>query len=273
MIALTLEELMKQFDLPRLIGIHTRCAIAVESLNTFSAPDLEGMDTSLWIGLLDNIHEYGKAIGFNHAASKAYGVRARLEKFPEEFSGPKLAVHIEGLKDDLDICMFSHRFIQVESLVRNYLDAVGMFGKIISAFPSAKPDIQDAGDCIAVALNTAAVFHLMHVVEWGLRALCVNLKVTKIKKGPMEYATWDDILKKLPDAVDAKVNAMSRGPKKQKAQEFYYPALKEIRGFKDAWRNHIMHTRASYTLEDALAVFSHVQRFMQGLADYGIKEV
>jgi hypothetical protein len=169
--------------------------------------------------------------------------------------------------------MFSHEFVQVEGPVKKYLNAESMFGKVSKMFPKAVPDIQNVGNCLAVSLNTAAVFHLMHVVEWGLRALCANLKVANIKKGPVEYATWEDILNKLPDAAQAKIDRMPRGPKKQKAQEFYYPALREVRGFKDAWRNHIMHTRAIYEREDAIAVFAHVQRFMQGLADYGIKEV
>jgi hypothetical protein len=170
--------------------------------------------------------------------------------------------------------MFSHRFVQVVGDGRDYLDSESLFGKaVLSAFPKAQDDIVNAGNCIAVELNTAAVFHLMHVVEWGLRALCNNLKVVKIKSGPVQYATWDDILKKLPEAVEAKIGAMARGPKKQKAQEFYFAALKDVKGFKDAWRNHILHTRASYECEDAMAVWVHVEQFMKGLADYGIKGV
>jgi hypothetical protein len=271
--ALTLEGIMKRFDLPRLIQIHNRCASGCAMLKEFSQ-SLETADNTIWIDLLSNIESYCKEVGFNHAAAKAFGIRIRLNKFPGEFTGFSLAAHIEGIKDDVDICMFSHQFIQIERQVQIYLNASSLFGEAtIKAFPSSANDMKDVGECLAVDLNSAAVFHLMHIVEWGLRALCVNLKVNKIKKGPIEYATWDDILKKLPEVVDTKIDAMSRGPEKQKAQEFYHPALKEIRSFKDAWRNHIMHTRAAYTREDAVAVFGHVQRFMQGLANYGIKEI
>jgi hypothetical protein len=272
MIALTLEDIMKRFDLPEFIAIKARCEIVRANVRGISAT-LDSVERKAWLQLLNEINAYCKGAGFDHAAAKAYSIRLRLEKSPEEFTGQILDAQFHGLNEDLEICMFSHRFIQVEDGVKKYLGAVAMFGGVIRAFPSIQSAIQDAGDCIAVDLNTAAVFHLMHVVERGLRALCVNLKVATIKKGFIEYATWDDILKKLPEAVDAKINGMSRGPKKQKAQEFYYPTSKEIRGFKDAWRNHIMHKRTSYTREDALAVFSHVQRFMHGLVTYGIHEV
>lgn len=72
--------------------------------------------------------------------------------------------------------------------------------------------------------------------------------------------------------VDAKIKVMSRGPRKQKAQEFYHPTLKEVNGFKDAWRNHVVHVRREYATKDAEGVSSHVGRFMNLLADYGIRE-
>ena len=49
-------------------------------------------------------------------------------------------------------------------------------------------------------------------------------------------------------------------------------SLTFIRGFRDAWRNHVMHTRAEYSREDASAVLSHVKRLLQTLAVH-IKEV
>jgi hypothetical protein len=228
--------------------------------------------------LLTEIHDYCEAVDLDHAKAKAFGIRLNLEKFPENFTGVTLAASLDGLKDDLNICMFSHRFVQIEASVRKYLASVSIFGEPVrNSFPNAASDIQDAGYCIAVDLNTAAVFHLMHVVEWGLRALAIDVGLADIvtdkskgKTAPVEFAQWEQILNQLPEKIDAKVGAMPRGDIKQKAQEFYYSASSEIRGFKEAWRNHVMHTRKSYTREDALAVFSHVQRFMQSLAAYGI---
>jgi hypothetical protein len=262
---------MKSFDLPRFIAVHRKIEAARVSLDDKNDP-LGENQLSLARELLREVEAYCDDVHFHHANSKAFGIKLDLERTPESFTGTKIAAHLEGLKNDLDICMFSHRFVQIVGDRRDYLDAPKLFGKaVLNAFPEIRNDLQEAGNCIAVELNSAGVFHLMRVVEWGLRALCKNLKVARIKSGPVEYATWEDILKKLPDAVETKINRLQRGPRKQKAQEFYFSVQKDIRGFKDAWRNHIMHARASYNHEDALAVFSHVQRFMQGLASYGMK--
>lgn len=68
------------------------------------------------------------------------------------------------------------------------------------------------------------------------------------------------------------MEALAKGPEKQSLQEFYYPALQDIRAIRDAWRNHIMHTRADISPEDAIAIFGHVKRLLSTLAER-IKEV
>ena len=183
------------------------------------------------------------------------------------------------LHESLVLDMRRHNFLQLEKgEFFNNQNLLG--GEVWDAFPKSHEDILDAGNCLAVDLNTAAVFHLMHVVEWGLRALCIDLNMPEIiddrkanRTIPIEYAMWEKILGQLPGAVDTRVVSIQDREKKQAAQTFYYPALKEVGGFKEAWRNHVMHTRASYNSEDAIAVKSHVERFMKSLAKYGMGEV
>jgi hypothetical protein len=74
------------------------------------------------------------------------------------------------------------------------------------------------------------------------------------------------MLNQLPPLVDTKIEKMKRGKSKQEAQEFYYPVLQEIKAVRDAWRNHLMHTRADYSAKDADAIFGHVMRLMCTLA-------
>jgi hypothetical protein len=147
---------------------------------------------------------------------------------------------------------------------------------VLDAFPSAVDDITEAGNCFAFDCNTAAVFHLMRVVEWGLRALCAHMGLRKAKrrKGkdiPISYVDWETMLNQLQPIVDAKIEKMRRGKAKQEAQEFYYPVLQDIRAIRDAWRNHLMHTRASYSSKDAEAILSHVKRLMSTLSVIGEK--
>lgn len=154
-----------------------------------------------------------------------------------------------------------------------YTELLGM--KVIEAFPHTIEDIMEASSCLIADCNTAAVFHLMRVVEWGLRALCVHLglrrvrrhtKTGRMKYTPISYTDWETMLNQLQDKVDSKINKMKRGKRKQAAQEFYYPVLQDIRGIRDAWRNHVMHTRAIYIKEEADAILAHVKRLMALLA-------
>jgi len=151
---------------------------------------------------------------------------------------------------------------------------------IIDAIPDSQDDIREALYCYALERNTAAVFHLMRVAEWGLRAFCHHLGFRKVrsfikKKGkneftPIEYSTWETILSQLRTRVSEKLAKLKRGSIKQERQEFYNPVLSDIEGFKDAWRNHVMHTRRDFNEHDAMAVISHVQRFMSLLVANGV---
>ena len=179
--------------------------------------------------------------------------------------------------------LYEREFYRLDRDRAAYFNKSQLWGDAVdAAFPSARFDIQEAGNCLATNRETAAVFHLMRTVEWGLRALCVSLGFRKLRirfkrSGrtsyvPIEYLEWEKILDQLNDLVDAKLIKMRKGPGKQKLQEFYYPALQDIRAIRDAWRNHVMHTRAQYTKEDSTAIYSHVKRLMMGLASE-VKEV
>jgi hypothetical protein len=283
----TLEDLMKRFDLPNLIMLHHKLkgsATTFRLATSQSVADIANEDKGwgeLIEEMLKEVQSVCKEIGFTHAASKAFMLSTHLNKGAANLPAVVFAGHLESLQSDLEVCMFDHTFVQVEGKVRRYLKAEEMFGaEVIGAFPKAKQDIISAGESIAVDLNNAAVFHLMHVVEWGLRAFAASVGLKRVvadkKRGktiPTDYAQWEKILGQVRDKVDAKIDKMKAGIRKQEAQQFYYPALLEIDGFKNAFRNHIMHTRADYTRDDAIAVWSHVERFMKNLAAHGLKEL
>lgn len=112
----------------------------------------------------------------------------------------------------------------------------------------------------------------MRVTEWGLRALATDvglMRVLKDKKRrryvPLAWSEWEHILKQLPEKVDERLGKLKPGPKKQGLQEFYWPAIQDIKGIRDAWRNHVMHTRREYTMLEARAIRDHVQRLMTTL--------
>jgi hypothetical protein len=136
-------------------------------------------------------------------------------------------------------------------------------GAVNAAFPSAAPEIKDAGNCLAAELDTAAVFHFMRVAEFGLRALARHLKVRV--KGTVDYADWGTILA----GIDRKLSALQRKPKgKKKSQEleFYRRVESECNALKDVWRNNVMHSRGRYNSHESIAVYLRVSEFMERLA-------
>jgi hypothetical protein len=153
-------------------------------------------------------------------------------------------------------------FIPADKTV--FFEHESLFGDAVNeAFPSAAPEIKDAGNCLAADLNTAAVFHFMRVAEYGLRGLARRLKV-KVK-GTLEYAAWGNVLAAIGKKLTAAQNK-PRGKKKSEELEFYRLAESELNTLKDVWRNNVMHTRRRYNQPEALGVYIRVQEFMERLA-------
>ncbi len=78
----------------------------------------------------------------------------------------------------------------------HFFEKESLFGlEVGMAFPRAKAEIKDAGNCLAADLNTSAVFHLMRVAEHGLRALAKHLEIS-IPESELDYQTWNQIIRK-----------------------------------------------------------------------------
>jgi hypothetical protein len=147
---------------------------------------------------------------------------------------------------------------------------------VYKKFRSAREDAVQAIQCIVAGVSTAAVFHLMRAVEQGIRALGKDLglrrirsvvrKTGKIKLLPIEHATWEMMHDQLRCKVDKKLKPLRPGPTRDEKELFYNSILNAFRGFKEAWRNHVMHTRDTYNPKQADIIFSDVSRFMQTLA-------
>ena len=66
-------------------------------------------------------------------------------------------------------------------------------------FPELTADICDANRCFCVGCPTAAVYHLMRVVEFGVRKLAKRLKLPK----GLEHKPWGPIFQAANDAIGA----------------------------------------------------------------------
>jgi hypothetical protein len=147
-------------------------------------------------------------------------------------------------------------------------DHIPVFGVYVEkAFRSARDDIREAGNCLALECNTAAVFHLMRVAEHGLRALARDRRVKIPKNKPIELATWEDIIEQLESAEDA-IKDYPKTLARQAQFDFYHGAMMEFRAFKNVFRNPIMHSRARFNDHEAIAICSRVCQFMQILSGH-----
>jgi hypothetical protein len=192
----------------------------------------------------------------------------------DKFWGEAVGLHADVLARDLRRIRLgiltelqTYKFVYVPPVAARFFEQDRLFGEdVYDKFQSARFEIKEAGNALAVGMHTACVFHLMRVAEVGLRALAHDRRISKLprkKNAPVDMGTWEDILKELDDEI-AKITQWPNkmGAVKTQALEFYNSAITEFRGFKDAWRNHVMHTRREYLKEDALGVMEHVKRLM-----------
>lgn len=167
---------------------------------------------------------------------------------------------LERIEDDLKRGQF---FMVPPHKASYYAGASTMFGAEVStAFPSAQSDIEQAAKCYAFGRNTAVAFHLMRVMEVGLRALGVSLKDTRLDM--RHNPTWETILRRCDDELRLPVKDRSLEWKTD--PDFYYQATANLRAVKDAWRNPTMHIERDYDEEEALELLNSTKSFMRHLS-------
>ena len=135
-----------------------------------------------------------------------------------------------------------------------------LFGEMVEiGFPSASREIREAGNCYALGLNTACVFHCMRTLESGLRCLADRFGLK------FELEQWQNVIEQIESKIEV-LKSMPKSMQRVEDQEFYSKAAMQFAYFKDAWRNHVMHGRRSYDENEALRVFEHTGDFMLHLA-------
>lgn len=111
------------------------------------------------------------------------------------------------------------------------------------AFPSAYMDMVEAGRCLALNRNNAAIYHLMQVAEIGLRTLAWDRRVT-IKRGkhrdtvPLDYAQWGEMIGDL-EKKKLLIHQWNRAKSlRDEAFRYYSRAIFEIDSFNEIFRKH-----------------------------------
>jgi hypothetical protein len=140
---------------------------------------------------------------------------------------------------------------------------------VYEAFPSARADLKEAGNCWLFGRNNATAYHLMNACEFGLRALARDRNVELTFRDnplPLELAQWGQVIEGLERKVDA-IKRWQASNTREEALTFYNSALREVRSFNDGVRRHLAHGRGhNYEDDETLALIGHVRRFLQTLA-------
>lgn len=276
---------------PQLVGLRDmlkvyaspfyRLGAMLEGIRTFSVVARERGLTELTSNpvqaqhLLTSMEMTCRQLSWPQPAALATHARKEIEKGRN--SPAEVQVFLSDMEVSFLTAMEDQWYLRIVPELVGFYEQDTLFGPgVHQAFPLARTDIQEAGTCLALERPNASVFHMMRAVEWGLRALCtdmgvsrlrsVNRKTGKVTYRRIEYSEWESILNQLDKRVEEKLADVRRGPKRQLYQEFYYPVLLDIRAIREAWRNHTMHTRSDYSVNDALAILTRVKHLMQALS-------
>jgi hypothetical protein len=136
--------------------------------------------------------------------------------------------------------------------------------EVAQQFLDANYDIEAGTRCLALDEWTASVFHMMRVLESGLRNLVGRLQV-QMTAAP-DYENWHQIITAIENEIARLRNLPRTQRPKPEVLDFYSEAATNLRYFKDAWRNHVSHSRATYDERRAREIWGHVRSFMQRLA-------
>lgn len=116
---------------------------------------------------------------------------------------------------------------------------------------------------MALDRNGAAVYHLMKVLEIGLKILAAKFGIT------IDNKNWHPVIEQIEIKIkDMKNDVVWKNMPDFKEQERYYSQV--VAGFailKNAWRNYTMHGNSTYTHENAANIFILIKMFMQTLAE------
>ena len=158
-----------------------------------------------------------------------------------------------GISDTLRRELTAEHIFVLDAVKASYYEPESpLFGtEVEDAFPLSREDIKEAGKCLALGQSTAAVFHLSRSMEAAVQALSQKLGMTNVNK------VWRILLNGMKD----KIEALPAGDLKNRWSE----NLSLLYHVKQAWRNDVVHPKATYTDEQALEVFRAVRSFMRNL--------
>ena len=123
-------------------------------------------------------------------------------------------------------------------------------------------ELDEAAKCLALGRPTACVFHLMRLMEIGIKSMRLSLQIPDPVK-PTDR-NWGAMLSKIWNGIEAKwPSAAARNCSDGAIFEDLHASLDAV---KHPWRNATMHVEKKYTDDEAQHIFLAVKGFMNKLA-------
>jgi len=161
-------------------------------------------------------------------------------------------------------------FLQVPHSRMAYFDSPFLgWEKIVSAFPESSRDVEEMNKCFGLSRYPAAMFHALHVAEWGAISLGEKIGVTDPKRG------WGPTERRLRELVSL---GHGKLPTLGVSFEFIEQMHQEVRNIALAWRHKVDHAdnylklvpNAEFTPDIAEHIIDSVKMFMRRLMEtYG----
>ncbi len=206
---------------------------------------------------LEVIKQYCVDIGLESAVDQVDRIvmKTSSNKFTHDDADRSLEELENRISDDLK----RKYFLLLSSVEAElFTNPTKSLGAIVNKIPNITTDMEEASKCLAVGRSTATVFHLMRAMEVGVQSFGSKLNVQLVGE---KY--WQVIL----DQVNKAIKAMPENtPQEKEIRSLYAQTTAHLFNVKVAWRNEVMHPKASYTLEEAEGIFNHVKTFMHHLA-------
>jgi hypothetical protein len=225
---------------------------------------LEDLDRVFMQGRLFGMPEHLKVLGTRVAALAVVDAEAAIHHPMTTWGNVK--VRFDEINNTLKRELSLQTVLVLESKEQEYLSSKeSHFGQeIASKFQSlAAFEIDEAAKCLAFGRSTACVFHLMRVMEIGIKAISQCLGIPDpVKPSERNWGKMLEAIKK--QGIEQKwPTVASRSTGDGALFEAIYASLDAV---KNPWRNSTMHVENKYTSEEAEHIFVAVRGFMKKIA-------
>lgn len=253
---------MQRLLADRLLGAYSMAQRQL-SLVSMSPGNVKDHNRQDWKRLIENWRPDFASAGLSLAVAQLDRINGQLDNMPtvsNQLMTSLLNELLNRVRDQLEetYCLL----LSGEEARRFETPIDDKWRPVVDRFPSTADDVEEAAKCLAVGRHTAAVFHLMRVVEVGLRALGRSLNDSTLD--PASNPNWERILTKCDSELRRPLR--ERSDEWRSDEPFYSEATANLRSIKDAWRNPTLHVERHYDEERAEEVYHAVRAFMRHLA-------